>query len=179
MILESVRILTEWLGHATYGVNALLPTVPREGTVAAPAAVTIMDSTRDARITRGHLPPLTGTENPALLVSAADETITLVAPAVRPMPADAAVTMLVRYCTSDLDTARAECAASITLRAVARSLAQLFVTAAGESARVRSSVQLVGLTDLRLATLYEATDDTIVTGGVLATLRVRDTWAHA
>ena len=89
------------------------------------------------------------------------------------------MTVLVRYATSLLDTAQGERDASQTLRAVWRSVGQLMVTSAGEAARTRAQVQLIGVTDLRAMTLYESNEDTVITAGVLVTCRVRDTWANA
>lgn len=175
MILESVRIVADWLQHATYGVNALRASVPQDTSVTAPPAVTVLDSTRNAAVARGQVP--VGITLPALLVTPADQPLEQTAPAARPWPADATVTVLVRYATSLLDTAQGERDASQTVRAVWRSIGQLMVTSTGESARTRAQVQLIGVSDMRAATLYEANEDTAITAGVLLTCRVRDLWA--
>jgi hypothetical protein len=47
------------------------------------------------------------------------------------------------------------------------------LTPAGETARTRAQVQLYGITNMQAATLYEAAEDTTVSGGVLVTCRVR------
>lgn len=179
MMLETVRVVADWLSDATYGVNALRSTVPTDTGVTAAPALTVFDSTRDGRVARGGVPQLPLTSFPCLLVTPADQPADQVSPAVRPTPADLSVTVLVRYATIQLDTALAERDTSQTLRAIQRSLGQLFVTSAGESARSRAQVQVISYSDLRVATLYESMDDATVTGGVSITLRVRDLWATA
>lgn len=181
MILETVRIVADWLNHGTHGVNALLPSIPAaeaDVDVVTPPLVTILDSTRDGRVARGQMPDVSSDELPALLVTPADQTVESQSPAAGLYPSDASVTVLVRYVTSNLDTAKAERDASHTLRAVSRSLRLLFTTANSETARSRANVQLISPRDQRLATLYESNDDTVVTGGLLVTYHARDLWAQ-
>jgi hypothetical protein len=133
--------------------------------------VTVLDSTRDPRVGRGGVPqdvPL-----PALLVTPADQPMEQANTAVRPFPPDATVTVLVRYVTRNLDTAAAERDASQTIKAVWWQVPQLLLTSAGEAARTRAGVQLYGIPTMQAVTLYESTEDAIVTGGVLVTCRVR------
>lgn len=177
MILETVRIVADWLTHATHGVNALRGSVPLDTGVSAPPVVTVLDSTRDGRIARGGVP--TGVELPALCVSPADTPLEQGVPTVRPWPPDATVTVLIRVAMSLQDTAAAERDASQLVRAVWRSIGLLMTTDAGMSARSRASVQLISVRQLQAATLYEADQDTMVTGGVLVTCHVRDVWAQA
>lgn len=181
MILEAVRIVADWLDSAQHGVNALLAAVPVDGTdsdVTVPPAVTVLDSTRRSDVARGQMPSVTSAELPALLVTPSDQSIDSQSPAAGLLPSDSSVTVLIRYVTSTLDTAKAERDASQTLRAVSRSLRLLFTTANSETARTRASVQIVEPRDQRLTTLYESNDDTVVTGGVLVTYRARDLWAQ-
>lgn len=180
MILETVRIVADWLDSVTTGVNTYRTgggSVPLDTGVTAFPAVTVRDSTRDGRVARGQVPPLANL--PALLVTPADQPIDQAVPGVRPWPPDALVTVLVRYACKASDTAAAERDTSQTLRAVWRCIGQLMVTTAGETARTRNSVQLQSIRSLQMATLYEANEDVTVTGGVLVTCQVRDTWAHA
>jgi len=174
MILETVRIIADWLSDATYGINAVRTAVPKDTGVADFPAVTILDSTRDGRVTRGGVPNLTATEFPCLLVSPADTPMDQQVSAARPFPPDATVTVLVRYAaTNQTDTARLERDASQTIKAVWWQVPQLLLTAAGETARTRANVQLYGIPTMQAATLYESDTDTTVTGGVLVTCRVR------
>ncbi len=178
MILETVRIIADWLTDETHGVNAVRLTVPKDTGVSDFPAVTVLDSTRNGAVARGGVPNLSANQFPALLVTPADQSIDSQSPAAGLLPSDSSVTVLIRYVTSTLDTAKAERDASQTLRAVSRSLRLLFTTANSETARTRASVQIVEPRDQRLTTLYESNDDTVVTGGVLVTYRARDLWAQ-
>lgn len=173
MILEAVRIVADWLSDATYGINAVRLAVPKDTGVSDFPAVTVLDSTRSGLVGRGGVPNLAPNQFPALLVSPADQPVDQASPAVRPFPADATVTVLVRYVTSVVDSAQAERDTSQTLKAVWWQLPQLLLTSAGETARTRAQVQLYAIQSMQMATLYEATEDTIVTGGVLVTCRLR------
>jgi hypothetical protein len=173
VILETVRIMADWLSDATYGINAIRTAVPKDTGVTTAPAVTVLDSTRDGRVARGGVPSLLAAEYPALLVTPADSPVDQANPAVRPFPPDATVTVLVRYVCSVLDTAKAERDTSQTIKALWWQIPQLLLTSAGETARARANVQLYGITNMQAASLYEAAEDTIVTGGVLVTCRVR------
>lgn len=176
MILETVRIIADWLAHPTFGVNAVRLAVPRDTGVEIFPAVTVLDSTRDGRVARGGVPALTPSEFPALLVTPADQPVEQGSPVVRPWPPDTVVTVLIRYATQQLDTARAEREASQTIRAVWRAIGSLITQ---RTAVERAGVLVIGARSLQAATLYESTEDGTVTGGVLVTLHVRDTWAQA
>lgn len=176
MILETVRIIADWLGDATYGVNAVRLTVPKDAGVADFPAVTILDSTRSGLVARGGVPNLASSQFPALLVSPSDQPIEQTGAVIRPWPPDATITVLIRYATQDLDTARAERDASQTIRAVWRAIGSCITT---NPNRVRAGVQLIGIRSVQAATLYESTEDATITGGVLVTCHVRDTWAQA
>lgn len=173
MILESVRMIADWLGGSTYGINAVRLAVPKDTGVTDFPAVTVIDSTRDGRVTRGGVPNLPLTLFPAVLVTPADQPMEQASPAVRPFPPDATVTVLVRYATREIDTAKAERDASQTIKAIWWQVAQLLLTPDGEAARTRGNVQLYGIPSMQAATLYESADDVTVTGGVLVTCRVR------
>lgn len=173
MILETVRIIGDWLSGATYGINAVRTSVPKDTGVTDFPVVTVLDSTRDGRVARGGVPNLKPTEFPCLLVSPADTPVEQQSPAVRPFPPDATVTVLIRYATRELDTAKAERDASQTIKAIWWQVPQLLLTSAGETARTRANVQLYGIPSMQAATLFESADEITVTGGVLVTCRVR------
>jgi len=130
VILETVRIIADWLSDATYGINAVRTAVPKDTGVTDFPAVTILDSTRDGRVARGGVPNLNAAEFPCLLVSPADQPVEQQAPSVRPFPPDATVTVLVRYATTQLDTAKAERDASQTIKAIWWQVPQLLLTSA-------------------------------------------------
>ena len=178
MILETVRIIANWLEDTTYGVNALASSVPRDTGVTVFPRVSVLNSTTTATVARGQI-PASADDLPALLVTPADTAVNQVTPGVRPWPPDAEVTVLIRYATAMADTAAAERDASQTIRAVWRSLGQLMLQDANGADRTISSVALVSIRAMQAATLYEANQDVIVTGGVLVTCHVRDFWAQS
>jgi hypothetical protein len=172
MILETVRIVADWLAHGTHGLNAVRTSVPKDTGIADFPAVTVLDSTRDGRVARGGVPNLAPSEFPCVLVTPADQPLNQTSPGVTPA-SYFTVPVLVRFATRELDTAKAERDASQVIKTVSRQLRRLFDTAAGEAARTRADVQLHAMTSLDVQTLYEAAEDTIVTGGVLVTFLIR------
>lgn len=172
MILETVRIVAGWLADPVYGVNAVRLTVPKDAGVADFPAVTVLDSTTNGAVARGGVPNLAANQFPCLLVTPADQPVDQTTPGVKP-GSYATVTVLVRYATSLIATDEAERHASQTLKCVWRQLPLLVQTTAGEIQRERADVLLYAITNMQAATLYEAADDTIVTGGVLVTCLVR------
>ena len=173
MILEATRIIADWLSDATYGINAVRTSVPKDDGVADFPSVTVLDSTRDGRVARGGVPNLDPSHFPVLLVTPADQPVEQASVAARPFPPDATVTVLVRYAAHKVDTAAAERDTSQTLKTVWWQLPQLLLTAEGETARTRANVQLYSIRSMQMATLYESSDDTAVTGGVLVTCQMR------
>lgn len=188
MILETVRILADWLADPTYGLNAVRPSVPKDTDVTDFPTVQVFDSTRDGRVTRGGVPNLEPADFPCVLVSPADQPIEDTNPTVAPWPSDTTVTVLVRYATRVVDAAKGERDASQTLRAVRRCIRRLILDGrtvllpgqtSPDSACRRADVQLISVERLQAATLYESTEDATVTGGVLVTCHVRDIWTQS
>lgn len=66
MILETVRIIADWLADGAFGVNAVRTSVPKDTGVADFPAVTVLDSTRDGRVARGGVPNLEPSNFPVL-----------------------------------------------------------------------------------------------------------------
>lgn len=174
MILETVRIIADWLTDATHGVNAVRLAVPKATGVLDFPAVTVLDSTRNSAVARGGVPNLAANQFPALLVTPADQPGTMQRAGIKP-GGYMTLTVLIRYATRELDTAKAERDASQTIKCVVRQLPLLFRVAGSEANRERADVQVHALEDLSIAALYESTDDTTVTGGVLVTCLVRNT----
>ena len=64
MRLETLRALTAWLNDGTYGVNAQLASVPRDGSDALPADFALIaEATSNQYAARGQMP----TEDTGLL----------------------------------------------------------------------------------------------------------------
>lgn len=172
MLTEAVRVVADWLAHATHGVNAQLSTVPKDGGMSSAAMVTIYDETRHPEVARGQVPDTL----PALLVSTSATPLNTVSNAVRPFPADAEIELGIRYAVSRAATDQSTTDLAQIDRAVRRSLGALWTTAAGESARARNSVHLISWRSYRLE-LYQANDDTHVTAAMVVTITARDVWA--
>lgn len=171
MITETVRIIADWLAHGTYGVNAYLPSVPREAGITQAANVTIYDETRHPEVARGQVPD----SLPALLVTTLATPVDQQSPNVQPFPADSTVSIGIRYATQASNTANATNDMAQIARAIPKSLRALWTTTAGQTARVRNQVGLYEMRDYRIE-FYQTNDDVTVLCGAMLTLRVRDTW---
>jgi hypothetical protein len=164
-MLEVCRIVAAWLEDVTTGVNALLPSVPRNGADTQPANVTVFDEATDALVAAGRLPDTF----PALVVHVtavrwAEEQ--QVAGPVRDGEAD----VLIRYQVQDVETAAAQADSSYTLRAVERCLRRN----AFNVQTTMNGVTVYQMIRLERARIDGQMEDTIVTAGVLATFRLRD-----
>lgn len=179
MILEATRLIAAALADATYGVNATLDNAPTDTGVTEAPAVTVLNSTTDGRVARGGVPNLEPSEFPALLVTPNDAPVDQMSPGVRPWPPDATVTVLIRYACHAIDTAKCERDTSQTIRAVWRCLGQLMQQPANGRARTMAQVALVSIRSMQAATLYESSNDTLVTGGVLVTCHMLDFWTQS
>ena len=171
MLIEAVQTIHGWLTDGSTGVNALRTSVPRFSGDAAPPAVTVVQMFRDPEAARGQA-PVTGL--PVLEVSLSGDPASERAPAVRPFPMDADVQVQVRYITGKTtatDVALRQ--AALTLRCAVRAIATRAV--GGLSV---NSVQIVTVSDVRTLAMFAADGDTITTGAMVLTLRVRDLWTH-
>ena len=163
-------IISDWLGHATYGVNVYLASVPLEAGETRASNVTIYDAVRQPEVARKQVPDITG---PALLVRSVGRVV--LEQTVKPFPGDYRVGIEIRYLTRKSDTAIAMQHADQIERCIAKSLRQLWLTTAGETARTRNQVGLMEMRDYN-TDHYTSNDDVPVLLGVMATLRARDTW---
>lgn len=173
MILDTVRAWSDWLGNATYGVNALLAGLPLDGTDPAPPALAaIVDETRNGSASRRFIPDTL----PALIVRLQEASD--LSPSVGPNVAhrDATVVLATLYAANATLTEQGYRAAYYTLRAVQRSLAKFMDTSisAANTARTRNSVTIYSAVALQHITNFSALEDTDVLAGVLITFQVRD-----
>lgn len=169
MILDTVRMVADWLNDATYGVNAVLAAVDLDGTDSAPAGTyTIQDETRDddAAINRDGTPPL-------IRVTSGDLRSLDGQSATYTHDADISTEItIVRDATSPAAVVR-DC--YYTARAVAKSVESLFGTSAtAATARVRNGVQAYAITNLSTAAIRVDEGDRPATLTVFLTVRVRD-----
>lgn len=169
MLLETSRILADWLDDGTYGVNAKLPAVTLDGTDSVPANVTVVDETRDDDVALGRLP---GTL-PCVAVSVQEvEYADPLQPHVTGQ-VSGKVTVLIRYGQRVVDSGTGLSDASYTLRAVMMSLRELH-TNEQAAARTRGDVVLISCDDVRQVPLTQEVGDAWVTGAVRATYTMYD-----
>lgn len=173
MILEALRVVTDWLNDGTYGAAAKLAALDYDGSDTAPSGtLTILDETRadDAALNRESAPP----------------TIRVAATDVRELVQDGALQELDGDVSIELTIIRAATSPSAvvrdlyyTTRAVSQSLADLFDDRIADAltARTRGGVQVQGYTSLAAAQVRPELTDTTGTAGLVLTVRCRDTSA--
>lgn len=176
MILETIRIVTDWLNGSTYGVAPLLADLPLDGSDARPTAPTIVDETRDGPAARRKIAPA---EEPALVVRQADPAELNGEPFPNTGPRDAVVHLAIWYGDKKSASEQGNQAAHYVLRAAAQSLRLLTgptqaATAAAVAAKTRNNVQLLHCQELRLVSVHEPLEDSIFLGVLLVTYKVRD-----
>lgn len=172
MTQDVVRILATWMRHGTYGLNALLPSVPLETGVTRLTSVTILDETSDDATARknGPLPSV-----PCLQVMTGTAPVTGMSPTVKPYPPDRRVEIGLRFVTKRAKMTDAHADADQVLRALDRSVRALFHTPQGEATRTRNQVQLLNLENFRTEADY-SNDDTLLTSTLVVTAVTRDLW---
>lgn len=175
-MIDIVRVFADWAEDATYGVNALLASVPRDGDVALPPNVTVMDETRDESVAFGMAPKGITATTPVLLYSLSDG-LQQQYPSAQPFP-DFTAELIVRYAVSQSVGATGVAAALVTMRAVWRNIA-LLGREQSANARVRNSTQVLSFENMRFSQLYTALDDRAVLAGLALTVRCRDLYANA
>lgn len=168
MILEGVRMVADWLSDGTNGVNALLSTTPRDGGDAQPANVAIADETRDGNVARGQAPATL----PAVVVSV--DRVQELDGQVAQITRDGKLMLRIRYIIDNNTSGDAIRDASYVLRTVLRSLRKFFDVSAGDGHRYRNNIYLESCLDLAVAPMWAPIESGVVTGGVLATIQMRD-----
>lgn len=172
MRLETVRIVADWLTHATLGVNAQLPNVPRdEGDPEPPELEAIYDVTRHNHVVLRDDPP----RQPCLylttergIVLAGEEMSGTHRETVEPFA------VVVRYLrVGGVDLAQAVQDGDYTLRAMMRSVMALMENANADS-RIRNSVCLVELERATYVPIIEDVGNTQVTGATVLDFKIRD-----
>lgn len=174
MILDTLRLVTDWLNDGTNGVNAKIATTPRDGGDSAPTSLTaIVDETRNGAAARRKLPATV----PALVVRLATAA---------PLDAEVGpnsdkrygdIPLAIWYGDRDATSENGNRDAHYILRTVERVLRQLTNPAngAGLTAKVRNSVTLLFWKDWRYNTQDEPLEDGTIHGALFVTARVQDT----
>lgn len=176
MILETIRMTSDWLKDATHGVNAELDAlqagVDMDATDPAMLAVAVIrNPTEDADAAAWQAP----IELPAIdvredgPVAADGEVATVYRDA-------ASVALAIRYFATAAEEDVAVQQTMTALRAIVRSLAKFLQdTPEAEAARSRNGILILGCTTLTFGRWHEGVGDAKVTGAVGITLQVRDT----
>lgn len=168
-MLEVVRIVADWLGDTTNGVNALLPALVYDmDDVAPPDVVRIEDETRDGEAAIGQLAEVA----PLLVVMSFGGPVE--AGPTQGVVRYGTVNLLVRYQAVESDTAKAERDSQYTMRAVARSLLRL-MKPDNHASRVRGTIGVEYFTAMEFSRVKVTMEDQIGTTGLTFSARWRDT----
>lgn len=175
MMVETIRIVADWLKGATAGVATILATQPVDGTDSGVVVPTVAEETTDSWVSRNQAP--LSLAMPALAVGlAGDVAIPTHASRSREGGAflEATVPIAVTYLDRDPTSQRGTRDAYYVLRAVAASLLALNQQAAGASkVRGATGVQLVQVLSLTQVQGREPVGDLLIMGGLVAECRVR------
>jgi len=170
VILQTIERIATWLGNGSYGVNALLPSVPRISPDTQPANVAILDERQHGSATRGQFKR--DQTFPVLVVQLAQdiEFDTRLEQAVRDAPS---LPIMISYAVKNADSAAAGRSTYYTLVAVEQSLRRLF-TNGTQSDRTQGSVSLVKVVGIRQVKLFTPLGDAMETAAIIASYYVRD-----
>lgn len=169
MIVEALRMVTDRLTDATYGVNALLATTPYDSGDSAPPSLatgSITDATRDGNVARGRLPATL----PGIAVTVREASGLENYPVAADAEAD--ITIVLRFGVDKNQTEQGARDASYYLRTAVRVLKNWHL--ADPSARTRNGICLLTCDTLQMVPLWQDLDDSIVTGALVATYHLRD-----
>lgn len=180
MLVEVPDLVAEWLRHPQYGVNALLPSVPRNGLDREPPPLRcVLAETRSGDVARGTFPndPLA---YPLLAVWIPREVA--ISTTVRQGKWDVpSLPVRIAYAVRAVDSERGLTDAGYTIRAILRSLWAFEdgSNTTAVAARRRNSITIQGLSDrdgdLSLMPASAPLPDVYVLGGLTVGLRVVDT----
>lgn len=170
MILETERMVTDWLKNTSYGVAPKLLAIPVDAADVRPRAVQFIGcASEDERVLKQTDPP----KFPALYVSS-DGPLAVDGEVGTIFRDGDALTIAIRYITKNYDSVEGVQDTLYTLRAVVRSLRDLLRNE-NAAARVRNSVLLIACTKMTYGRWEESYGSATVTGAVTATFKVRDT----
>ena len=165
-----VRLVADWLGNASTGINARLATIPLDGTDVAPAALTVLDETRDLDTALGRLPEATSRPCAQVALTAESEET----PPSQSVPTrEFTATVGIRLALSNAQAASGARDLYYYAKATLESLRALH--AADETGRTRGQVYLEAPTDtLRIATMGVIEHDETVTALITVRYTGRD-----
>ena len=170
MILETLRAVTDWLGDATYGVNAKIAALNLDaGDSVPPDVQTIADETRNGQVARQQIPA----NKPALMISLYEDA-TLV-PEVMQSTRDGEVVVLIRLAVENIETDDGARDSFYIMRAVEQSLREFHRNDYAATNRTRNGILIGPCVDMRQTTVYEPTEDGTVTSALLLRYQCRET----
>lgn len=169
MKLETIQLLADWLGDAEYGVNTLLPAVPRVAADAAapPPIAKVLDPSRSDDAAQDD----EGDDWPALVV--VEYAPSALDPEVGTIFRDGFFWVAVALIMRDEDKAEAWRHASYYLRAVQRSIKQ-FLEPAHDDRRELHGVYVIAATQMRLLPWTTPLGELPHNGAVAVCFHVRD-----
>lgn len=173
MILQTIERVATWLGNGTYGVNPLLPGVPRLGTdPVPPAVVAILDERQHQSAARGQVSR--DQQYPVLLVMLAEdvEFDIRLEQGVRDAPS---LPLVIAYAVQESASNVGSQAAFYTMVAVEQSLRQLFYGGGTAADRASGAVRLVRPAGLHHVKLNAPLGDLLLVTAIRAAYYVRDT----
>lgn len=170
MLVETIRMVADFLQDGTGGVNQQLSGMTYDGSdTAPPSIVTFADETRNLTAALHRTPQ----SLPCLLVTIDDDT---------PLEPDVVsdirygeVTVLVRYISEDVETNEGNRDTYYTMRAVEKCLRDFLADNGGSTNRNRNGIQIVETVRMTHTRLFENINDKQVTCGLRVTFKVRDT----
>lgn len=165
----AVRIVSNWLQDATYGVAAIAAALPRDGTDPAPDPVHVYDDTRHGWAARQQIPKPLGTaiQFPAIVVSLQGGTFDGGAPEAQDTGARTiygSVQVLVQLLYNASATDAAATSAMYVLRAIRNSLLQLDEPSR-DAQRTLTGVRLQPSTRVTQGRTDAQNDDTVLAAG--------------
>lgn len=170
MILEPIRIISDWLNSDVKGFNDVVKDIPcdlDDVNLRKPCAF-IADSSRDDRVARMDDPPSV----PALYVTS-DGPLNAEGE-VKTIYRDSDTTSVaIRYVMKGCDTAAANAQVMYALRAVVRSLRELMRNENAPS-RTRNGIYIESCLNLTFGRVEEGAGSSVVAGAVVAVFKVRD-----
>lgn len=172
MKLEILRMIADELRDPTHGVNALLPTVPRDAADPQPPLLkNVYDETRTGWLARGELPEelRVVAENPFLVVTMLGDLDV----GGRSRPSEhagglvrATFRVTVQYVTHEALTELGEQDGLYTGRAV-RSVLQTLFGPSRAAARARNGVQMEVLQNITELNVFDSVEDKTVIGNIV------------
>jgi hypothetical protein len=169
MINETLRLASAWLQHGTYGINAQLDAVPRDGGDAQPADITVFqDESQHTDAALGRVPETV----PAIVITC--ESAAMLNDQVARDVGDGEVVLNLRLFLSDVDAQDAKRDASYYLRALQWCVRKWVQQAPDATTRAQNSVAILEFGRMEFNSLYETVQDRIVAGGARMVCVVRD-----